>query len=129
MIRGIPSSEIAQEAARLAPFLADFAARSQERTTAVQLFDALMAQEMQAWVCGDWQAVCLTTVHPAHVEINCCGGSDREEWQDALEAEIAAWGRHMGKKRVIMIARPGWSKWAKAKGYALRHVELVKELG
>lgn len=115
-------------AERLAPFLIDFADHSQARATAIQLLEAVMDERMQAYVVDDFKAVCLTSVHPEHVEINCCAGSDREDWQDELEAHIAEWARAMGKKRVVMITRPGWSKWAKTKGYGLSHVELVREL-
>lgn len=128
MIRGLQVGEIPAEAERLAPFLINFAEKSHARTTALQLMDAIMSRDMQAWVCGDYDAVCLTSVHPEHVEINCCAGEDRTAWQDDLEAEIAAWAKYLGKKRVIMIARPGWQKWARGKGYKPAHVELVREI-
>lgn len=128
MIWGVQSADIPAYAGRLAPFLINFAEKSHARTTAVQLLDALMAKDMQAWVCGDFDAVCLTSVHPEHVEINCCAGEERTAWQDDLEAEIAEWAKFLGKKRVIMIARPGWQKWARSKGYKPAHVELVRNL-
>lgn len=128
MIWGIQSADIPAYAERLAPFLINFAERSHNRATAIQFLDELLVADAQAWVCDDFKAVCLTSVHPEHVEINCCSGEDRAEWQDDLEAEIAAWAKHLGKKRVIMIARPGWQKWARGKGYKPAHVELVRDL-
>lgn len=128
MIWGIHPSDIPEYAERLAPFLMNFAEKSHSRTTAVQLLDAIMARGMQVYVADDFKAVCLTSVHPDHVEINCCAGEDRTEWQDDLEAHIAEWARFLGKKRVIMIARPGWQKWARGKSYMVAHVELVREL-
>lgn len=128
MIWGIHSSDIPEHAERLAPFLMNFAEKSHSRTTAVQLLDAIMAKDMQVYVAGDFKAVCLTSVHPEHVEINCCSGENRTEWQDKLEFHIAEWARFLGKKRVIMIARPGWQKWARGKGYTPAHVELIRDL-
>ena len=128
MIWGIHARDIPAYAERLAPFLLDFAAHSHARTTALQLLDAIMAEEMQTYVADDFKAVCLTTVHPEHIEINCCAGEDRTDWQDDLEAHITEWAKAMGKDRVIMIARPGWSKWAKTRGYRQAHVEMVKEV-
>ena len=128
MIWGIHSSDIPGYAERLAPFLMNFAEKSYSRTTAVQLLDAIMAKDMQVYVADNFKAVCLTSVHPDHIEINCCAGEDRTEWQDELEAHIAEWARFLGKKRVIMIARPGWQKWARGKSYTVAHVELIRDL-
>ena len=128
MIWGVHSSDVPGYAERLAPFLMNFAEKSHARTTAVQLLDAIMARDMQVYVADDFKAVCLTSVHPDHVEINCCAGEDRTEWQDELEEHIAEWARFLGKKRVIMIARPGWQKWARGKGYTPAHVELIRDL-
>ena len=129
MIWGIHARDIPTYAERLAPFLLDFAAHSHARSTALQLLDAIMAEAMQTYVVDDFKAVCLTSVHPEHIEINCCAGSERDDWQDDLEAHIAEWAAATGKKRLIMITRPGWSKWAKGKGYRLAHTEMVRELG
>ena len=128
MIWGMNASDVPAYAERLAPFLLNFAEKSHARTTAIQLLDQIQAEHMQVYVVDEFKAVCLTTVHPDHVEINCCAGSDREEWQDDLEAHIREWALFLGKKRVIMITRPGWSKWAKTKGYRIAHTELIVEL-
>lgn len=129
MIWGIRSADVPVYAGKLAPFLINFADRSYARTTALELLESVMKGEMQAYVVDDFRAVCLTSVHQEHVEINCCAGSDREDWQDELEAHMAAWAKATGKKRVIMLTRPGWSRWAKTKGYRIAHLELVRELG
>lgn len=128
MIWGIRAADVPLYAGKLAPFLINFAEHSHARSTAIQLLEAVMREEMQVYVVDDFKAVCLTSVHPEHIEINCCAGVDREDWQDALEAHIAEWAAHLGKKRMIMITRPGWSKWARTRGYKTAHVELVKEL-
>lgn len=129
MIWGIHAADVPLYAGNLAPFLINFAEHSHARSTAIQLLEAVMREEMQVYVVDDFKAVCLTSVHPEHIEINCCAGSDREDWQDELEAHVAEWAKAIGKKRVIMITRPGWSKWAKSRGYRLAHTELVREIG
>lgn len=123
------ASDVPAYADRLAPFLLNFAEKSHARTTAMQLLDQILDEHMQVYVVDEFRAVCLTTVHPEHIEINCCAGEGRTDWQDDLEAHIAEWAEATGKKRVIMIARPGWAKWAKTRGYRQAHVELVRELG
>lgn len=128
MIWGMLASDVPAYAERLAPFLLNFAEHSHKRATALQLLDQIMSEHMQVYVADDFKAVCLTTVHPGHIEINCCAGEDRTDWQDDLEAHIAEWAKATGKERVIMIARPGWAKWAKTRGYRQAHVELVKEV-
>ena len=128
MIWGVLASDVPAYAERLAPFLLNFAEHSHKRATALQLLDQIMSEHMQVYVVDDFKAGCLTTVHPEHIEINCCAGEDRTDWQDDLEAHIAEWAKATGKERVIMIARPGWAKWAKTRGYRQAHVELVKEV-
>lgn len=124
----MPSARYVVYAERLKPFLENFADRSHGRVTSDELALRIMTKDQQVWVAGDFQAVCLTSVHPSHVQFDFCAGSDRGEWADDLEDEISRWAIALGKNRVIMMARPGWSKWAKGKGFAPAHIELVKEL-
>ena len=115
MIWGMLASDVPAYAERLAPFLLNFAEHSHKRATALQLLDQIMSEHMQVYVVDDFKAVCLTTVHPGHIEINCCAGEDRTDWQDDLEAHIAEWAKATGKERVIMIARPGTGvRWSTA---------------
>ena len=129
MIWGIRSADVPVYAGKLAPFLINFAEHSHDRSSAIQLLEAVMRGDMQVYVVDDFKAVCLTSVYADHIEINCCAGSEREDWQDDLEAHVEAWAKATGKKRLIMITRPGWSRWAKTKGYRLAHTQMVKELG
>ncbi len=128
MIWGMPSMLYPQYEARLEPFLTGFAERGQNRVTAGELAQRIMDRDAQVWVVDDFTAVCMTSVYQEFVEINFCAGTGREDWQDELETVIAAWARELGKGRLIMVTRPGWSKWAKMRGYALAHVELVRNL-
>ena len=91
------ASDVPAYAERLAPFLLNFAEHSHKRATALQLLDQIMSEHMQVYVVDDFKAVCLTTVHPGHIEINCCAGEDRTDWQDDLEAHIAEWAKATGE--------------------------------
>lgn len=122
------SANYPEFAARLAPFVENFAARSLERLTVDELVGKIKSANMQVWVCGDFQAVALTSVSETCVTVECCSGSDRMDWQDDLDAELTAWARHLGKKRLFLMARPGWSKRAKQIGYVEKHREMCKEL-
>lgn len=125
---GMQSASYPDFAEQLLPFLENFAQRSHDRVTVPELVRRISEAEAQVWVCDDFKAVALTRVDPMNVYFDFCSGSDRIDWQDALEDEITRWARYLGRKRVFINGRPGWSKWAKSKGYHEAHREMVKEL-
>ena len=92
------------------------------------LHRSLLSANRQAWVCGDWQAVCITSVEVDRVVIDFVGGSDRFEWMDALEAVLTEWARHLGKPRLHAMARPGWARSAKLGGWREIYREFVKDV-
>ena len=126
-ITGLPP-EALPYARRLLPFLENFADRSLGRWTADEIMDRLSRAIMQAWVIGNWQAVAVTEVGPDHVGIVFCAGSRREDWAVALDDEMRAWARHLGKRHLVITARPGWSKLANARGYREIHREMMVEV-
>ena len=128
MITGVLAHEYAALRARFWPYLDGFASRSQGRVTADELDARIVGKEAQLWMAGDFAAVCMTSLGADHVSIDFCSGRERENWQDALVATIAAWGREQGKSWIIISGRPGWSKWARSRGYRAAHIEMVKEL-
>lgn len=121
---GVPVSEIDRS---VMPWLEHFASRSHGTMTAGDLYNDLMNEERQLWVCGDWQAVVLTSVQDNAVSIDCCAGDRREEWQDMVDMVVTAWARTLGKRWVRSVARPGWARYARARGYREAHREFVKE--
>lgn len=125
---GMQSASYDEFAHRLAPFLQNFADRSHACHTVEGIVEHIRQKMLQVWVCGDFQAVALTRVEPENVHIDFCSGSDRFDWQDALHEEVAAWGRHMGKKRIFIMGRPGWSKGAKGVGFREIHRQMMREL-
>ncbi len=128
MIHGILSGEAPMVRERIWPFLENFAQRSHGRWTPEDLFAAIRCADKQLWVVQDFQAVLLTSVGQDWVNIDHCAGSGRAGWQQAIDDEICAWARSMGKKRVFALTRPGWAKYGKLRGYREIHREFVKEL-
>lgn len=128
MIWGMQSINYPDFAAKLLPFLQNFADRSHDRVTVSELIRRISEAEAQAWVCGDFQAVALTRVEGPNAFIDFCSGSDRTSWQDELEEQISSWARFNGLKRVIILCRPGWSKWAKSRQYREIHREFIRDL-
>lgn len=128
MIVGIPSRELGLVQDQVWPFLENFAERSLGRVTAEGLFEAIRVRDRQLWVLGDWQAVVLTSVGRESVTIEHCAGTDREDWQQEVDETICAWARSLGKRRVFSLARPGWAKYARERGFREIHREWVKEI-
>lgn len=125
---GMQSVSFPDFAARMGPFLSGFAARSGGRVTYPELVRRINETEAQVWIVDDFKAVAMTHVGDEYVSIDFCSGSDRIEWQDALEDEIARWAKHNGRERLFIVGRPGWSKWAKSKGYKETHREMMRVL-
>lgn len=122
------SKDAPQYLSRLEWFLRSFEDRSQGRLTVEGITDSILEADKQVWVCGDFHSVCLTSVCEDYVTIEACAGRSREEWQDELLSTIEAWAMSLGKKRVFMMARPGWSRWSKTKGYRPVHIETMKDI-
>jgi len=56
-----------------------------------------------------------------------CTGEKTSEWLDKL-AEIEAWARRCGCTAIEPVARPGWERKLKSRGYRKTHVVLEKSL-
>lgn len=62
------------------------------------------------------------------VHIVACSGSDRKAWQGEVVDYMMAWAKALGKKYVISMARPGWSKFFKPRGFKEIHREYLIEV-
>jgi hypothetical protein len=111
---------------RVWPVLGHFAIRSGGTTTAEALALEIKGGMRQLWICGDWQAVVLTQVHPDCVSIDFCAGFGREDWQEDVDETIRAWALELGKSRIKVLARPGWAKFARERGYRETHREFER---
>jgi hypothetical protein len=123
---GVPAPDI--DWRLLWPWLEGFAERSHGTTTADALAHEIDNQLRQLWVCGDWQAVVLTSVHPDAIKIDFCAGTERGDWQQSIDETVCAWARATGKRWVLSLARPGWTKYARERGYRETHREFAKEI-
>ena len=128
MITGISAGIYPAAREKILPFLQGFVDRDYAGLTVEDLERGILDKTRQVWVIGDFKAVVLTNVTPEAVGITHGAGSDRHEWEQEFEALISEWARAQGKKRVISMARPGWCRDAKKRGWKETHREMVMEL-
>lgn len=128
MIRGIPAAQYPQERDRVLPFLEGFAKRSLGMWRVADLERDILGRDRQVWCINNYQALCLTHLSPEAVHLDACAGVRRHEWQDAMDAEMTAWAKALGKKRIIALVRPGWAKFGAARGYRETHREMTLEI-
>lgn len=128
MIEGIQPGDMDLFLPRLRPFLENMAESSGGRVTADELGRLAREGMIQVWVAGLFEAVCITRTWDDAVQIDGCVGESRERWAAELEAEIRAWGKSLGKKKLFIHCRPGWSRWLKTIGYQEAHREMVVDL-
>jgi hypothetical protein len=128
MIEGITAAEYINHRDKIAPFLQGFARRSLGRWTPEQLEMDIIHRDKQVWSIHDFQALCLTSVGPEAVNVLAASGVRRHEWQDELDDILRHWARQLGKRRIIALVRPGWSRFGRARGYREAHREMVLEL-
>ena len=128
MIVGIPSNCIANEWPKLKPFFENFAKRSHGRWTAEGILDDVLNQRQQVFCVNNYQALVLTSVQKDSVNIDACAGAKRREWQDDVVDHMEEWAKALGKKYVISMARPGWSRFFKPRGFKEIHREFAIEV-
>lgn len=128
MIVGIPSHQIEAEWENIRPFFENFEKRSHGRWTVESLLRNVLSCQNQVFSVNNYQALVLTSVMPESVNIDACSGSGRKEWQDEVVDHITEWAKVLGKKYVISMARPGWSKFFVPKGFKEIHREYLIEV-
>jgi len=132
MIRGVQADELWDVWPHVAVYFKSFEDRAGGDLTAGQLLEQIVKKTRQMWVAiidGKVKACALTQVMdpPAEtVVLDFCAGEGREDWRDDMVAEIEAWARHLGKRRVRIICRPGWAR--EIKGYRETHRVIEKDL-
>lgn len=94
--------------------------------------ESLKSGRYQCWLAWSDQvdAVAVTRIEakdPKTLWILICTGMNPDEWFDYIET-LESWGKSVGCVRSETLARPGWHRRLKAKGYKMRHVHMVKEL-
>lgn len=94
---------------------------------------ALNASDLQLWLLwdGTLRGLVVTEIvrHPRKTccRIRFCVGRGRETWQHHI-ATIERWAKAQGCAAMELIARPGWSRLLKNRGYAVTHLFCEKEL-
>lgn len=117
MITGIPAGQYAEVQERVWPFLERLEKHDKDGMTAAEYEIGIKARDYQLWVLGDWEAICLTRVTRKAVRLEWVVGRNRHKWQNELDDALRQWGRKLGKERLIVLARPGWAKLARERGF------------
>lgn len=136
MIRPVPAEQLPQWWPVLAPYFEDFAERSDGRITVQGLLDGVRDRERQAyvWWTGEGVGMCALTrlaQYPGGlaVHVDHCAGLHADQWREAFDEHLRQWAEAIGASRIISMARPGWSRWAKQRGYREAHREMILEVG
>ena len=135
-IHGVPADQVESWWPVLVPYLEGFAERSDGRVTTQSLVDDIRARARQVWVAGGVDGVVMVALTRVGAEpsgdlsvyIDHCAGERSEEWREAYDEAIRQWAAAMGARRIFSMARPGWSKWAKTRGYRELHREMMLEV-
>ncbi len=115
----------------LSPWLASIADRSGRRLTITDIRDGIWRGRywLAAVMDGDAPQAALLAA-PIHwpgglVELEIIGlaGAGRIAWQD-MEADLRTLAKSLGFERIRALARPGWWRVMKRRGWYSRHVEL-----
>lgn len=94
----------------------------------------LASRHMQLWIVSTEDAPIAAVMTEIAVfpqrkvcRLLACTGEDFPSWLGFLD-EIEAWARGHGCSAIEPLARPGWKRILKARGYAETHVILEKPL-
>lgn len=116
-IEGIPAARFNDVADFVRPLLKRIERHDKDGETAEEYEARILSKGLQLWRLGDWEAIALTCVTREAIRLEWVVGKNRHSWQNVLDNELRRWGRALGKKRLIVMARPGWAKLAKERGF------------
>lgn len=126
-VEGVPAADFFEVADIVRPFFARLERHDKDGMTAQEYEAEILDRRLQLWRLGDWEAIAITKVTREAVRLEWVVGKNRNHWQDMLDEELRKWGRAMGKKRLIVLARPGWASLAKRRGF--RELQRAYEVG
>lgn len=135
-VHGVPADAVADWWPILLPFFEGFEARSDGRVSVHSLVADVRERDRQVWIAGDERGVAMVALTRVLVQadgtttiaIDHCAGERMEEWRELFDDEMRAWAAALGARRIVSLARPGWSKWAKTRGYRETHREMMLDL-
>jgi hypothetical protein len=137
-IAGVRAEDLPRHLRAIEPMLASIAERGRGIYSVSDLCRAIANEEFQLWIVtrlrvGERAIVAAgLTELVNHPGMRVCRliawtGEGHEDWLHLLD-DIEAWARQAGARRMIPIARPGWKKALKQRGYSETHVVLEKDL-
>lgn len=126
MIKGIPADQYQSVAEKVEPLLDRLATHDKDGMTAEEYKGEIIDRNLQLWVLGDFEAIAITKITREAVRLEWVVGRNRHKWQDLLDVELRRWGRSLGKKRFLVLARPGWARLAKKRGF--REIQRAYEV-
>lgn len=129
----IPTANIPLMWPRLYPWAEDFCNHSQGSYDPAYILAKLTSGEMQAWLMLDNEkmlGITLTEIRQTLIKeliIIVCTGEEMLSWHH-LTKVLENYGKSIGCKKIVGIARPGWAKILKPDGWTMPHVIVEKIL-
>lgn len=129
MLRPVLSTELADVWEQIRPLIVSVAERSGGRYSERTIAEAILNRDWQLWM-AEGPSIGLTTLIKYPTGMTACHfvavvGEDREGWLDT-EREIEAWAREQGASAVETMARRGWERVLKARGWSAPHVFMER---
>lgn len=136
LITGVLSQDIGDAWPYVANYLKEARERGFGGPTVPQIHSALLNEQMQLWVVHDGRgrvfAACITQILKEGDSLDCMlvavGGVGLQLWFDSGLEIIEEWAREKGVRSFRTVARKGWAKLAKSKGFKQTHCILEKRL-
>lgn len=129
----VPSDRLGQLAPFWRPFVEKIAERSKDHPA--DLIARVLSNEVQPSLIWDEQnrtarALIGTRIQKRGDERRCeliwCTGDGRDDWLPLL-SDVEAYHAQLGCSGIAAIARPGWSRALKERGYRMTHVTMEKD--
>ena len=132
--------ELAQWRPRCEHFVRQIVEGHRDELPEDEVWRLLADDRMTLWLAvhedGDVYAAALAQVVPYPnvqrrdfwcCEMFGCAGKEMQQWV-GLMVSIRDWAEHAGCKRIKLIARPGWEKIMRDRGFIKTHVILEQDL-
>lgn len=133
-IVGIPVSGLPATWPRVLPLIEGACERSGGVHGPESFYMECETGKAQLWVAVDDEvrAVFVTAIVKTPkrtiAEVRVATGEGREDWEMRFMDVFEAWARENGADRTRLIAREGWKRVMKPRGYVPLHVILEKDL-
>jgi hypothetical protein len=130
----VPAERLSEVAAGAMPLIKAMCEGSNGKYAPADVLRALAARDFQLWLArgrGGNEAAAVTEIvdYPQKRVCRLIGavGRDMSNWIGHLAA-LETWAKAQGCSAMEPVARPGWERVLKGRGYRKTHVHLEKEL-